>query len=299
VSLNVTVATPEFVACATDRRLTSKNGVHSERSSKLVQFFCRTARGIITYNGIGCDRDGVTPSEWLHEIQELDKLDLMALAGEIAKILDERSSKLAADFGGNPRHTFVISAYEAGVPIIGMISNYESIDGNAALSQARKNATVEMLSATKPAAYVAIVTGATNIVRARSKKELFDALTKHGSRDEILRRMKKVIRDTAYVDRIKGSVGSSITFSYADRDSGFVCGTDVVGGSEIFEMPGMISPGFSVKDSWVASGIDHEKLSKLSPGKKGLVEEKCNACGTPVPAGYRICGACDSPTGTS
>jgi hypothetical protein len=69
MSLNTSIVTPAYIIATTDRRLTTPDGtIVTERSNKLTYFECQNARGFITYNGIGLDQHGKSPSDWIAEL---------------------------------------------------------------------------------------------------------------------------------------------------------------------------------------------------------------------------------------
>lgn len=71
MSFNVTVAWPLAIVCASDRRLVDlRSGkIRTNRSTKMTLFGCSDAHGVIVYNGTGMDDAGMTPSDWLLELE--------------------------------------------------------------------------------------------------------------------------------------------------------------------------------------------------------------------------------------
>lgn len=88
MTFNLTLVTPSYAICVTDRRLTDlRTGkIVTERSNKLTNFTCRDAVGAITYNGVGRDTEGNTPSDWL-----------TAISGANAMTLDQFADAVKAD----------------------------------------------------------------------------------------------------------------------------------------------------------------------------------------------------------
>ena len=298
MSLNVTVVTWDYVACVTDRRLTNGATIISERSNKLIQLVCRTAQCVITYNGIGCDPNGITPRDWVSGIEDLDRLTLADLSERIKEVSETNIAKLMDAFGGNPRHTFVIGAFESGRPVLGMVSNYESFAGSAPAKTFRPRMSIELMSPNRNDSIGAfIITGATNLVKKRSRDVLIAALQARLPSKTVLPLMKKVIRDTSYAARLNGSVGSSVASTILSRGGGFEWGTSIVGGSSLMEIPDILFPNLKMRDIWISTEMTEEKFkSWYDPvlGKSVIAEPRCARCGTPVPDGYRRCGACDT-----
>jgi hypothetical protein len=296
MSLNVTVITHSFAACATDRRLTNGKKVVGERSCKLIQFDCGCAQGLITYNGIGRSAAGETPNDWVSESLKAGNCNLVEFCARLKDIAEPRIRALAPEFAGNPRHTFVLSAFEGGTPVLGMLSNYENLDSDGALTTATDELKVLLKSPQPETPYGAVITGATNIVRTHSKENFLKVLKDKRPEDEVLKSMTKVIRDTAYQDRLRGSVGSSVLTSVLHPFSGFEMGGGVVGGSLIQESPDYLTTGVQYRDIWFA-GLqeDQEMPARYKSGVRGLPEMICPnpACGNPVPIGYRKCPTCD------
>jgi hypothetical protein len=115
VSSNVTAAWPYSIVCASDRRLTGlRSGeILTNRSTKLSVFGCEDAHGVVTYNGIGSDDSGLTPSDWLLELFDREKAMERPLAQVLELIhsdLEIRLRPIRAKYGPRrARHTFVVA----------------------------------------------------------------------------------------------------------------------------------------------------------------------------------------------
>lgn len=70
MSLNIIAAWPIAIVAVSDRRLTDfvSKAIRTNRSTKMTVFGCADAHGVIVYNGIGLDDEGLTPSDWLMEL---------------------------------------------------------------------------------------------------------------------------------------------------------------------------------------------------------------------------------------
>jgi hypothetical protein len=300
MSLNVTVLTHAYAACATDRRLTRGTKVVGERGCKLIQFDCGLARGLITYNGIGRSSAGETPNDWVSDVLKEGNCTLVEFCDRLKAIAQPRIAALATEFGGNPRHSFVISAFEGFTPVLGLISNYESLDEKGSAANAAPELSVALRTPRAETPFGMIITGADHIVKRRSRDNLLDALKAARPEAEILKLMTKVIRDTAYRDRLRGSVGSSVLTSVFRPLSGFEMGSGVVGRSLIQESPDYVSAAVQYREMWVAAlGPDQAVSGGYRPDRPGLPELACAnpACRNPVPVGYRKCPACDTLVG--
>lgn len=292
MTLNVTVLTHAFAACVTDRRLSALGTVHTERARKLIQVDTGPFKGLIAYNGIGRSVGGERPNDWVSEAQLGGAITLHQFGDRLREISEPRLKALAPQFGGNPRHTFVIAGFELGTPVMGLLSNYEELNGHEK-AVAADQMTLNLVTPRPEAPFGFMITGATNIVKRRSTHALVAALRAGADRKAILARMTKVIRDTSYVDRVRGSVGSSTLSSVYDPITGFDMGGDAVGGSRVIDMPDAFLQGMQVRDMWVTGDFDVK--SRYDPKAERVIEHEppCPSCGTPVPEGQRRCGVCD------
>jgi hypothetical protein len=304
MSLNVSVVTWDYIACATDRRLTKLDGkILSERSNKLTQFVCATAGGFITYNGIGCDPQGITPNDWLSELTDLDRLTLTGLAKRIKAETEPRLAALARHFANNPRHSFVISAFEQGpaglTPVLGLVSNYETLGENGFEFKARPTLSVDLYAPTSANSRGGfVVTGA--FVRRKECTRLDELIKAGAAPEDILRAMVKLIRDVSYRNERKGTVGTSVHTALWRKGQGAVCKLSVVGGTDVHEGPNLITPSLKITDFFVQGVREGEQpppTSRYDPKTRRPVikETRCSKCGEPVPEGYRRCGVCDTP----
>ena len=128
MTLNLSLVTHDFAICVTDRRLSAPvGGIVSERGNKLTVFECRNARGFITYCGVGRDRNGQSPNDWIADNPLLPSMTLDEFLKAIKNISDDRLRSLAVN-GYDARHTFVVGGFVNGTPVLAMISNYESLE---------------------------------------------------------------------------------------------------------------------------------------------------------------------------
>jgi len=302
MSLNVTVVTWSYIACVTDRRLTRCDGkILSERSTKLTCFDLQSGvRGFITYNGIGCGADGITPSDWIANLPLREGMSLKDLAELIKANAEPRIQALAPQFQGNPRHTFVIGAFVGAVPFLVQLSNYETLQDEGVKALAAPSLSIEFVEAkslTSRGAF--IMTGATPQTKNSDKKKLIELLDNNATPNQIVARTTKLIRDVSYrKDRI-GTVGTSVLSGFWPQFGGADVASNVVGGSWINEVPNFITPGARYSNIYIGSKPTQAQRAMesgaASDGKGRIAEAPCRACGAVVPEGYRRCGVCDHP----
>lgn len=294
MTLTVTVLTWEYAACVTDRRLSTPGMVVSEQARKLISLDTGSFKGLLAYNGIGRTVTGETPNDWVAAAQAQGQTSLYEFCTRLKGIAEPRLRSLAPKLQDNPRHTFVFAGFEGTVPVMGLVSNYESMD-RPNRTQALDELEIGFVTPQQNTPYGYIITGAANIVRRRSIKGLSDALKIRASREKILGKMTKVIRDTAYADRMKGSVGNSVLTSLFDPLSGFQGGGGAVGGSEFFEMPDAYLNGVQFRDIWVTGKPREGSRYDPARGRFDFGENPCPKCANPVPDGQGQCGSCDHP----
>ena len=129
MSLNISVATMAYLVCATDRRLTIQPSgqVLTEQSTKLTRFTCADATGFVTYNGVG-KYQGKSPSEWLLDLDSDVRLSAKPLSEVVDLIRVDTQSRInRLPRNADHRHSFVICAFLESIPVIAMVSNYESV----------------------------------------------------------------------------------------------------------------------------------------------------------------------------
>lgn len=299
MSFNLTLVTPSYAICVTDRRLTDlRTGkIVTERSNKLTNFTCRDAVGAITYNGVGRDIDGDTPSDWLSAISGANAMTLDQFADAIKSDVERRLAALAASHGPI-RHSFVIAGYKRGRPFILLISNYEFFDAeNLPEPSPEFQITGQQLRMpiTSRRPYVLLGTGANNLRTSRIKRLVVNRLQAGASPSQLRKQMIKMVRDTSYTQGRKGTVGTSVQTSVFGPSGAFQVGSHIPGGSSLIELPNFMGHGVMFKDIFVdVSG--NGKMPRYSPIKRKAViaEPKCASCGSPIPEGYRQCGVCDT-----
>jgi hypothetical protein len=296
VSLNVSVATMDFLVCATDRRLTipPTGKIVTERSTKLTWFTCSDATGFVTYNGIGKDHLGRTPSEWLLELDSNTRFSTKPFLEAVDLIRLDSGFKIRQLPGNvDRRHTFVVCALYLSLPTIVLISNYESVHPPALNGGPMLEFSVSFLRANgnvgsgAPAPNACVVTGSTQFVD-RKRYDAIRARARTGAPAAAIRQLCiGLIRDAANRTGRQGPIGTSVLWGILDLFTGNAeTGLDVIGGSSIHETPNVITPMYQMKDVYMRAG-DGDFL-----GSKGLTESNCPICGTPVPFGYGRCGVC-------
>jgi hypothetical protein len=284
--------------CATDRRLTiaDTGEIVSERSTKLTRFSCLDATGLITYNGIGKDDRGETPSEWLQQFDSDTRFSAKPLveAVELIRLGTEiKIRRLPSNV--DKRHTFVICALYESMPVIALISNYESTlndSTTSAQSEFRSTWTGPNknvgLGSVPPTA--AMATGSTQLLDRQRFVKVCERVRARSPPEAIRQLCIGLIRRAANSQK-GGPVGTSVLWAILDLNTqGCECGLDVLGGSSIQEIPNLVTPIMSIKDAYVTGG---DFL-----GNKAFAETPCQRCGAPVPFGYNRCGVCDAPFST-
>ena len=315
MSFNVTVAWPLAIICASDRRLVDlRSGkIRTNRSTKMTLFGCSDAHGVIVYNGIGMDDEGVTPSDWLLELEEKEKLfghglnDVLQLIGTD---LENRLDRIRARYGPKKaRHTFVIGAWHKSLSGLYGISNYERVDGSEELLEGSENVMQSALLPT-PEARIRIVT--TGVRRPKADIRAISEAVKAGPLNGVKARCVKAVRDVAYRKSIvRGTVSASAQWAAVGPERSQVWyGLDVVGGSIAQETPNLINigaevplggtlsariggPGMLIKDTYV--GDERAKnVARYDPSKKTVIfsEPQCGICGAPWPSAHRFCEIC-------
>jgi hypothetical protein len=95
MTMNVLIATRDFAMCASDQRLTESSGrIVTERSMKVTAFQCRDMIGFVTYNGIGRDQSGRTPSDWILEIDNLSALNFEEMTAHLKQLAELKVAAL-------------------------------------------------------------------------------------------------------------------------------------------------------------------------------------------------------------
>jgi hypothetical protein len=168
MTLNVTVASPRFVICTTDRRLICRNGkIGTEQSTKLTSLMCRDALALIAYNGIGRLGDK-TPADWILELEEKAKLTSLRFK-EVLQLLrtDVETRIRTVPRGYDRRHTFVIGACGRGRTWLCAISNYEEALSEETEKVARGDFVITCVPQLAGRETRVLVTGCTNDVDRR------------------------------------------------------------------------------------------------------------------------------------
>ncbi|MDB5708243.1 MAG: hypothetical protein JWL96_313 [Sphingomonas bacterium] len=299
MTFNLSVLTPDFAICATDRRLTTPAGkIVTERSNKLTLIDFADGHGFITYTGIGWDFRKRTPSDWIADIPYLGRLSIDDAAAAIKADAERRLAEIARR-GFDVRHSFVMGGFKLGAPFALLISNYDSFDGperpdadsNLLISGKEMNLSRE---AAHP--YLVLATGAKPRHPARIKLRLLPAIKNGTSSQELRKLVVKTVKDIAYQDDRKASVGSSVQSVVIDRSGGCDIRGHVPGGTTLLESPNIIGGAMKVADFYI--DVSGEPKWRYDPalGKARISEAVCGNCGSPVPEGYRLCGVCDAPS---
>jgi hypothetical protein len=298
MTFNLSVLTRDFAICAVDRRLTTPKGkIVTERSNKLTLLEFADGHGFVTYTGIGSDFRKRTPSDWIAEIPDLGRLSIDDAAAAIKADAEPRLAAIARQ-GINVRHSFVMGGFKRGNPFALLISNYYSIDGperadaDPVLSVSGREMSWRS-GAQHP--FLVLAIGATPRHPAKIQRRLVPAIKK-GATAKVLRKLVvKTVKDVAYQDDRKASVGSSVQSVVIDRSGNQEILGHVPGGTTLLEGPNTIGGAMKIADVYVdVSGEPGWRYDRVL-GKAKIKETRCKECGTPVPEGYRRCGVCDAP----
>lgn len=302
MTFNLSLLTPEFAICATDRRLTTPAGkIVTERSNKLTLIEFADGHGFITYTGIGSDLRRRTPSDWIADIPDLGRLTVDDAAAAIKADADRRLREIARR-GFDVRHSFVVGGFKHGIPFALLISNYDAFDGFERATAAPElsiSGRMMNLSGASPHPHLILATGAKPRHPARIKVRLVPAI-KGGASPQALRKLVlKTVRDVAYQDNRKATVGSSVQSVVIARAGGGDILGHVPGGTTLLEGPNVIGVNIKFADMYIDVSGDPQWRYDPALGKARIAEPACSTCGTPVPKGYRRCGVCDAPAAPS
>lgn len=315
MSANLTVAWPLGMVSVSDRRLTGlvSGKIKTNRSTKMTVFGCADAHGVITYNGIGMDDSGKTPSEWLMSLaeQRVFELPLTDILNRVVVDVEPRLIALRQRYGSTrSRHTFVVSAWYQAMPAIYCISNYERADTNGEAAKASEKLTV---SKSAPREKYPIQIFATGSNPPRTDLQAISNAIKAGAELNHVKALSvKAVKHIAYgKGRGRGPVGASCQWVFVGvRREDVWFGLDVVGGAVAQETPNLINiaanvplhgtfsakfggPGIFVMEASAGFG-EEAKIARYDPAAKRAVfpEFACGICGSPIPASHRSCEVC-------
>lgn len=314
MSSNLVAAWPYGIVCASDRRLVDllSGRIRTNRSTKMTVFGCADAHGVIVYNGIGMDDEGLTPSDWLLELAEKGKLFDCSLSEVLERVRTDSETRLRvirAKYGPKKaRHTFVFGVWNQGASVVYGISNYERVDEAHEANEASETVTQSVSLSSK--AQVRIVATGTHPPLA-DLRAIAEAI-KTGSLNRVKALCVKAVRDVAYgKGKAKGAVGASSQWVALGAERNQVSyGLDVVGGAIAQETPNLINigaevllggslrariggPGMLVKDTY-AGDEKAPNVAHYDSAMKTFVfgESQCGICGAPWPASHRFCEVC-------
>lgn len=298
MTFNIAVLTAEFAICATDRRLTTPTGeIVTERSNKLTLINFSDGFGFITYTGIGWDLRKQTPSDWIANIPDLGRVSVDDAAALIKADAQRRLSEIARR-GHDARHSFVVGGFKHGVPFALLISNFDSVGGperpRADPELSISGLKMSPLKASLPP-FLILANGMRPRRPGQIKSRLVDAIRKGASCETLRGIAVKAVKDVAYQNNRKASVGSSVQSVVVDRTGASDMRLHVPGGTTLLEGPNIIGSGVSMRDFHVDVSGDPRSRYNVVLGKPRIAETSCRHCGAPLPDGYRRCGVCDAP----
>ena len=141
MTLSITVATPNYICQASDRRLVRLRAdgapeTYTDQAGKELWLRLEDIRVLVTYHGIGEDATGTRTQAWL--LEELKKAD--ASRSPIGEVFSELAGQ-ASLWVGNMyrkcprsqrrllRHTFLAVGWHAsGTPALFQVSNFEHLE---------------------------------------------------------------------------------------------------------------------------------------------------------------------------
>ena len=322
MSLNIVAAWPIAIVGVSDRRVSdfgSKKTL-TNRSTKMTVFGCADAHGLIVYNGIGWDDEGLTPSDWLAELATAKLFEslIQEVLDGVKTDLEVRLQKLRARYDRKTaRHTFVFAVWHEDQPKIFILTNYESLDDGDDLVEGN-DAVTQMSFVPPPETSVKVMS--TGMMPPKAELDAIRETIKSKPVNYVVARCIKVVRDVAYRSgNPKGTVGAAAQWALIGPKREEVrCGLDVVGGRVAQEPPniiniharshvaGTLSVGFGdpqgttgmiFKDAYAYAVAEDESrvdIAHYDPVKKQPVfsEPKCGVCGSPWPASHRFCEVC-------
>jgi hypothetical protein len=320
MSLNIVAAWPIAIVAVSDRRLTDfvSKAIRTNRSTKMTVFGCADAHGVVVYNGVGLDDEGLTPSDWLMQLAEkkLFESGLQQMLDGVRTDLEIRLQKLRAKYDGKTaRHTFTFAVWHEGKSEIYNLTNYESFDGGENLVEG-SDTVKEIPCPLPPQARIQVLTTGTNPPKADLKA--IGETIKTRDANAVVVRCIKVVRDVAYRQgKARGNVSAAAQWAVIGPKREEVwCGLDVVGGRVAQEPPNVINipaaahvagtmsvrfgdagAGMLFKDAYayaIAGDASAANIGHYDPVRKRRVfsEPKCGVCGSPWPASHRYCEVC-------
>ncbi len=275
-------------------------------------FGCADAHGVITYNGIGLDDGGQTPSDWLMELEERHGIFKAPLAEVLARIKSDLESRLGAireKYGPRKaRHTFVCAAWSGHKNSVDCISNYERVDTEDFKIEGA--AEVE-ISRWVPSSKFPVLVMSTGIQARRSDIKAIGTAIRKETTHRVKLLCVQTLKNVAFgKERGTGAVGASAQWAVLGQNRNEVwCGLDVVGGSSMQELPNLIhiaaevqlgryssqmgGPGALVKDAFAGAG-EPPSIGEYDPDGERFVfhEPACGFCGKPLPPVHRRCEVC-------
>lgn len=144
MTLNISVACPQFVCQVSDRRfITIPDCKHyDDNKNKATVVVCKDARLLVSYHGIGSVGSTATDSWIADQFRGIDSRDLTA--SDVEELIRDRATRWFRQierFGvsdTNRRHSFVIAGKpHQGFPFLTLVSNYESVEPSSESSIAK------------------------------------------------------------------------------------------------------------------------------------------------------------------
>lgn len=192
---------------------------------------------------------------------------------------------------------FAHATFKRGNPFALLISNYDSLEGlERSDADPVLSITGQVMSQSGVAShpYLVLATGAKPRHPARIKSRLIPAIKRDASAKALRKLMVKTVKDIAYQDDRKASVGSSVQSVVIDRAGNSEILGHVPGGTTLMEGPNVIGSGMKFADFYVDVSSKPRWRYDRELGKAKIEETLCKACSTPVPEGYLRCGVCDA-----
>ena len=289
MTLNITLLTGQAIFQSADFRLydLDNNKIVSNTSTKLVTLQYGKWDGFVSYTGVGRWRGRDTSEfiiEWLTGLQD-------ATPTEVATRLCQKGTEWLCEIERaekkRRRHTFIVAAFEAGIPKLILVSNFEDLFGRNDAKPAPA-LTISTWAFTGRPRYV--VTGAKQAVTRAMRHRIEHAA--HSSLDDfarVRRLLGSINKEASATSAARQTISPACSVISFRADGQGVC--DVDGPVSIVSMMmGRRSP--DMKDVVKALGFDpgHLKGMTFASSKPRMPYAPCQpkTVVPPDPSGYRL-----------
>lgn len=241
MTVNLFCLTKEFAIVVADRRLTYTNGkVASDRATKVLNIVCKDACLIAAFNGYAGNDEDSAPLNWLERDQSLVTLPLEGLIDRVKATLEDQLKGVERKVA---RLSLTMVGYNAGIPFMCHISNYEQLGGGGTISAvASETMHVEKLVSD----FVFAQTGYYPPIKAGRLKRKFKKLLERGANLKTLKKeLLKAARDVPFSDKTIKVVGANCHCVVLRPNGSFEGGPETLGRSTLLEIPSFMGRGFT------------------------------------------------------